>query len=114
MVEFYEMETETVESAIRTIRDSCHPRVDGVRDPGLEEEIIGSSSCGGEQQDEAEEFVGILSSLDIVAILDMKIPVSQVMNPNNTVLKQVDPGTRIITLLERITILSKIARRFDL
>ncbi|XP_018468130.2 uncharacterized protein LOC108839850 isoform X2 [Raphanus sativus] len=44
MVEFYE--TETVESTIR-------PRVDGVRDLDLEEEIIGSSSCGGEQRDEA-------------------------------------------------------------
>ncbi|KAL0853391.1 hypothetical protein Bca101_058543 [Brassica carinata] len=76
------------------IRDSCHPRVDGVRYPALEEEIVGSSSCGGEQRDEAAEFVGILSSLDIVVFLAMKIPVFQVLSPNNTLLKQVDPGTR--------------------
>ncbi|XP_056863527.1 uncharacterized protein LOC108839850 isoform X1 [Raphanus sativus] len=60
MVEFYE--TETVESTIR-------PRVDGVRDLDLEEEIIGSSSCGGEQRDEAAvvrgdiEFSGCVYAL---------------------------------------------------
>ncbi|KAJ4909898.1 Uncharacterized protein Rs2_04519 [Raphanus sativus] len=57
MVELYE--TETVESTIR-------PRVDGVRDLDLEEEIIGSSSSGGEERDEAAvvrgdiEFSGCL------------------------------------------------------
>ncbi|KAJ0238998.1 Tubulin/FtsZ [Hirschfeldia incana] len=40
------------------IRDSCYQRVDGVRDPGLEEEIVGSSSYGGEQRDEAAEVRG--------------------------------------------------------
>ncbi|KAJ4917048.1 Uncharacterized protein Rs2_02598 [Raphanus sativus] len=47
-----ELETETMKSD-----GSCYRRVDGVRDPGLEEEIAGSSSCGGEQRDEAAELL---------------------------------------------------------
>ncbi|GAY44606.1 hypothetical protein CUMW_083180 [Citrus unshiu] len=52
-----------------------------------------------------QRFVGILNSFDIVAFLAksdcledqdkaMKTPVSQVIVPNNSLLKQVDPGTR--------------------
>lgn len=44
----------------RWVRDSRHRRVDGVRDPRLEEEIVGGSSSGvgGEQRDEAAEVRG--------------------------------------------------------
>ena len=99
MVEFYE--TETVESAIRAIGESTEcgipvwrKRSSAALPPGLVEN----------SEMRQQRFVGILSSLDIVAFLAkseclqedkaMKIPVSQVITPNNTLLKQVDPGTR--------------------
>ena len=99
MVKFYE--TETVESAIRAIGESTEcgipvwrKRSSAALPPGLVEN----------SEMRQQRFVGILSSLDIVAFLAkseclqedkaMKIPVSQVITPNNTLLKQVDPGTR--------------------
>ena len=99
MVEFYE--TETVESAIRAIGESTEcgipvwrKRSSAALPPGLVEN----------SEMRQQRFVGILSSLDIVAFLAkseclqedkaMKIPVSQVISLNNTLLKQVDPGTR--------------------
>ncbi|KAL0695644.1 hypothetical protein Bca4012_062824 [Brassica carinata] len=95
------------------IRDSCHRRVDGVRDPGLEEEIVGSSSCGGEQRDEAAEIRGDIEFTGYRCVFlaknkseclqedkATKIPVSQILNPNNTLLKQVDPDNRLIDALE--------------
>ncbi|CAF2187528.1 hypothetical protein BRARA_G02802 [Brassica rapa] len=105
MVEFYE--TETVESAIRAIGESTEcgipvwrKRSSAALPPGLVEN----------SEMRQQRFVGILSSLDIVAFLAkseclqedkaMKIPVSQVISPNNTLLKQVDPGTRLIDALE--------------
>ncbi|KAL0664208.1 hypothetical protein Bca4012_101046 [Brassica carinata] len=105
MVEFYE--TETVESAIRAIGESTEcgipvwrKRSSAALPPGLVEN----------SEMRQQRFVGILSSLDIVAFLAkseclqedkaMKIPVSQVITPNNTLLKQVDPGTRLIDALE--------------
>ncbi|KAF2307382.1 hypothetical protein GH714_026769 [Hevea brasiliensis] len=58
-----------------------------------------------------QRFVGILNSLDIVAFLAraqcledqekaMKTPVSEVVVPDNSLLKQVDPATRLIDALE--------------
>ncbi|XP_073125064.1 CBS domain-containing protein CBSX6 [Henckelia pumila] len=58
-----------------------------------------------------QRFVGILNALDIVAFLSredslsdqdkaIKTPVSQVVVPNNAALKVVDPGTRLIDVLE--------------
>ncbi|XP_010553857.1 PREDICTED: CBS domain-containing protein CBSX6-like [Tarenaya hassleriana] len=104
MVEFYE--TETVESAIRAIGESteCGIPVWKKRSP---------SHPGLVENSEVRQqrFVGILNSLDIVAFLArseclqdqeraMKMPVSEVVKPNNSLLRQVDPGTRLIDALE--------------
>ncbi|KAF8099195.1 hypothetical protein N665_0248s0024 [Sinapis alba] len=103
MVEFYE--TETVESAIRAIGESTECGIPVWRKRSL---VPGGFVENSEMRQ--QRFVGILSSLDIVAFLAkseclqedkaMKIPVSQVISPNNTLLKQVDPGTRLIDALE--------------
>ncbi|KAL1217966.1 CBS domain-containing protein CBSX6 [Cardamine amara subsp. amara] len=104
MVEFYE--TETVESAIRAIGESTECGIPVWRKrstPNLPGFVENSEM-------RQHRFVGILNSLDIVAFLAkseclqeekaMKIPVSEVVSPNNTLLKQVDPGTRLIDALE--------------
>ncbi|KAF5454867.1 hypothetical protein F2P56_024500 [Juglans regia] len=105
MVEFLEMET--VESAIRAIGESTEggipvwKRRSHSQHPGVIE--------SGEMRQ--QRFVGILSSLDIVGFLArsqcledqdkaMKTPVSEVVVPNNSLLRQVDPGTRLIDALE--------------
>ncbi|KFK40986.1 hypothetical protein AALP_AA2G070800 [Arabis alpina] len=106
MVEFYE--TETVESAIRAIGESTECGI-----PVWRKRSSQSQSLPGlVENSEARQhrFVGILNSLDIVAFLAkteclqeekaMKIPVSEVVSPDNTLLKQVDPGTRLIDALE--------------
>lgn len=98
MVEFYE--TETVESAIRAIGESTECGIPVWRKrttPSLPGFVENSEM-------RQQRFVGILNSLDIVAFLAkteclqeekaMKIPVSEVVSPDNTLLKQVDPGTR--------------------
>ena len=51
---------------------------------------------------EADRFVGILNSLDVVAFIAksgdqekaMKTAVAEVVQPNQALLKEVDPGTR--------------------
>ncbi|KAL9310721.1 unnamed protein product [Arabidopsis thaliana] len=104
MVEFYE--TETVESAIRAIGESTECGIPVWRKrttPSLPGFVENSEM-------RQQRFVGILNSLDIVAFLAkteclqeekaMKIPVSEVVSPDNTLLKQVDPGTRLIDALE--------------
>ncbi|XP_010415073.1 PREDICTED: CBS domain-containing protein CBSX6 [Camelina sativa] len=104
MVEFYE--TETVESAIRAIGESTECGIPVWRKrstPALPGFVENSEM-------RQQRFVGILNSLDIVAFLAkseclqeekaMKIPVSEVVSPDNTLLKQVDPGTRLIDALE--------------
>ncbi|KAG7585844.1 CBS domain [Arabidopsis thaliana x Arabidopsis arenosa] len=104
MVEFYE--TETVESAIRAIGESTECGIPVWRKrstPNLPGFVENSEM-------RQQRFVGILNSLDIVAFLAkseclqedkaMKIPVSEVVSPDNTLLKQVDPGTRLIDALE--------------
>ncbi|CAA7053237.1 unnamed protein product [Microthlaspi erraticum] len=104
MVEFYE--TETVESAIRAIGESTECGIPVWRKRST------PSLPGFVENSEMRQhrFVGILNSLDIVAFLAkteclqeekaMKIPVSEVVCSNNTLLKQVDPGTRLIDALE--------------
>ncbi|KAJ0256152.1 CBS domain-containing protein CBSX6 [Hirschfeldia incana] len=102
MVEFYE--TETVESAIRAIGESTECGIPVWRKRSTPLGFVENSEM------RQQRFVGILSSLDIVAFLAkseclqedkaMKIPVSQVITPNNSLLKQVDPGTRLIDALE--------------
>lgn len=100
MVEFYE--TETVESAIKAIGESTECGIPVWRKrstPNLPGFVENSEM-------RQHRFVGILNSLDIVAFLAkneclqeekaMKIPVSEVVCPNNTLLKQVDPGTRLV------------------
>ncbi|GAB4835395.1 CBS domain-containing protein cbsx6 [Ancistrocladus abbreviatus] len=102
LVEF--METETVESAIRAIGESTE---NGIpvwkrRSPKV---MIENSEM------RQQRFVGILNSLDIVAFLArdwcledqekaMKTPVSEIVMPNNSLLKEVDPATRLIDALE--------------
>ncbi|GAV58705.1 CBS domain-containing protein [Cephalotus follicularis] len=103
LVEF--CETETVESAIRAIREST--------ECGIPIWKKRSHAGGGFENSEMRQqrFLGILTSLDIVSFLArsdcledqekaMRTPVSNVVVLNNSVLKQVDPGTRLIDALE--------------
>ncbi|GLT60049.1 hypothetical protein SLA2020_328360 [Shorea laevis] len=102
LVEF--LETETVESAIRAIGESTECSIPVWR----KRQHVGVMENGEMRQ---QRFVGILTSLDIVAFLAkseclenqekaMKTPVSEVVVPNNSLLKQVDPATRLIDALE--------------
>lgn len=97
MVEFYE--TETVEAAIQAIGESTECGI-----PVWKEKPKTSivETCEMRQQ----RFVGILDSLDIVAFLArseysedpekaMTTPVSKVVVHNNSLLKMVDPATRL-------------------
>ncbi|XP_021282363.1 CBS domain-containing protein CBSX6 [Herrania umbratica] len=102
LVEF--SETETVESAIRAIGESTECGI-----PVWKRR----SHVGMIEKNEMRQqrFVGILTSLDIVSFLAktqcledqdkaMKAQVSDVVVPNNALLKIVDPGTRLIDALE--------------
>ncbi|KAJ6975276.1 CBS domain-containing protein CBSX6 [Populus alba] len=102
MVEFYE--TETVESAIRAIGESTECGI-----PVWKRKSHLSMIETSEMRQ--QRFVGILNSLDIVAFLAstecledqdkaIKTSVSQVVVPNASLLKQVDPATRLIDALE--------------
>ncbi|XP_061946506.1 CBS domain-containing protein CBSX6-like [Populus nigra] len=102
MVEFYE--TETVESAIRAIGESTECGI-----PVWKRKTHVSMIETSEMRQ--QRFVGILNSLDIVAFLAstecledqdkaIKTSVSQVVAPNASLLKQVDPATRLIDALE--------------
>lgn len=102
LVEF--LETETVESAIRAIGESTEGGIPVWRrkpQKGVNEN----------SEMRLQRFVGILNPLDIVAFLAkdwclqdqekaMKTPVSEVVVPNNSLLKEVDPATRLIDALE--------------
>ncbi|GKV02361.1 hypothetical protein SLEP1_g14809 [Rubroshorea leprosula] len=101
-VEFYG--TETVELAIQVIGDSTECGIPVWR----KRQHVGMTENSEMRQ---QRFVGILTSLDIVAFLArseclenqekaMKTPVSEVVVPNNSLLKQVDPATRLIDALE--------------
>lgn len=98
LVEFHE--TETVEAAIRAIGESP----EGSIPIWKKRSQVGSSMI--EKSDMRQQrFVGILSSFDIVAFLAksqcledqdkaLKTPVSEVVVPNNSLLRLVDPATR--------------------
>jgi CBS domain-containing protein len=101
LVEFYD--TETVESAIWAIGESTECGIPIWK----RKSIIGIENSEMRHQ----RFVGILDSFDIVAFLAksesledrdeaMKTPVSEVVVPNNSLLKLVDPATRLIDALE--------------
>lgn len=98
LVEFCDVET--VESAIRAIGESTECGI-----PVWKR----SSHVGMIENNEMRQqrFVGILTSLDIISFLAktecledqdkaMKTQVSDVVVPNNTLLKIVDPGTRLV------------------
>ncbi|CAH9067188.1 unnamed protein product [Cuscuta epithymum] len=103
LVEF--TETETVESAIKAIAESTECGIP-----------VWKKRCqphGTAERAEMRQqrFVGILNSLDIVAFLSrkecladqekaMKTPVSEVVVPNSSLLKELDPATRLIDALE--------------
>ncbi|XP_024030970.1 CBS domain-containing protein CBSX6 [Morus notabilis] len=102
MVEF--CETETVESAIRAIGEST----EGGIAVWKKRSVVGVIEKAEMRQ---QRFVGILNSLDIVAFLAraeclenqdkaLKTPISDVVVPNNSLLRQVDPATRLIDALE--------------
>ncbi|XP_010528639.1 PREDICTED: CBS domain-containing protein CBSX6-like [Tarenaya hassleriana] len=106
MVEFYE--TETVESAIRAIGESTECGIPVWKKRSSPQSLPGFVENSEMRQ---QRFVGILNSLDIVAFLArseclqdheraMKMPVSEVVRPNNTLLRQVDTGTRLVDALE--------------
>ncbi|XP_027351688.1 CBS domain-containing protein CBSX6 [Abrus precatorius] len=101
LVEFHE--TETVESAIRAIGESP----EGSIPIWKKRSHVGIENSDMRQQ----RFVGILSSFDIVAFLAknqcledqdkaLKTPVSEVVVPNNSLLRLVDPATRLIDALD--------------
>lgn len=102
LVEFWE--TETVESAIKAIGESTEGSIP-VWKKKAHSDIVENSEM------RQQRFVGILNALDIVAFLAttqclddqekaMKTPVSKVIVPNNSLLRHVDPATRLIDALE--------------
>ncbi|KAA8533435.1 hypothetical protein F0562_031131 [Nyssa sinensis] len=102
LVEF--SETETVEAAVRAIGESTEGGIPIWRKT--------SQKSVFENADMRQQrFLGLLNSLDIVAFLArdeclvdqdkaMRTPVSEVVVPNNALLKVVDPATRLIDALE--------------
>lgn len=96
LVEF--SETETVESAIRLIGECTEGGIP-VWKKKIQKGLIESA------ESRQQRFLGIVNSMDIVAFLAresnladqeraMKTPVAEVIVPNNSLLKEVDPGTR--------------------
>ncbi|KAK9050467.1 hypothetical protein SSX86_030452 [Deinandra increscens subsp. villosa] len=103
MVEF--TENETVEAAIRAIGESTECGIAVWKRRSVQKGFIENAEM------RHQRFVGILNPLDIVAFLAkddclndqekaLKTPVSEVIVPDNTLLKEVDPGTRLIDALE--------------
>uniref|UniRef100_A0A7N0T808 CBS domain-containing protein n=1 Tax=Kalanchoe fedtschenkoi TaxID=63787 RepID=A0A7N0T808_KALFE len=99
------VETETVEAAIRAIGDSTEGGIAVWKKRSVHPGFIEDS------QMRQQRFVGILNSLDIVSFLAkdwclenqemaLKTPVSEVVVHNNSLLKEVDPATRLIDALE--------------
>lgn len=93
VVEF--LDSETVDSAIRAIGECAEGAITVWR---RSEEV----------KPKVDRFVGILNSLDVVAFIAksgdqekaMKTPVAEFVQPNPGLLKEVDPGTRLIDALE--------------
>ena len=101
LVEF--AETETVEAAIRAIGESTEGGI-AVWKKRSQKNVIENAEM------RQQRFVGILNSLDIVAFLAkdecladqdkaMKTPVAEVVVPNNSLLKEVDPATRLAVMI---------------
>lgn len=97
-------ETQTVEAAIKAIGESTECGIP-VWKTRSQKSLIENSEM------RRKRFVGILNSLDIVAFLAreecladqekaMKAPVSEVVVPDNSLLKELDPATRLIDALE--------------
>ncbi|XP_039121906.1 CBS domain-containing protein CBSX6 [Dioscorea cayenensis subsp. rotundata] len=89
-------DTETVEAAVKAIGECA----EGAITVWKAKDGIGSR---------ASRFVGILHSMDLVVFLAkageeheraMRTPVAEVVTPNPMLLKEVDPGTRLIDALE--------------
>ncbi|XP_074321146.1 CBS domain-containing protein CBSX6 [Silene latifolia] len=104
LVEF--LETETVESAIKAIGESTEGGIPVWRKKP-------NKSVHENSEMRLQRFVGILNPLDIVAFLAkdwcledqekaMKTPVSEIVVPNNSLLKEVDPATRLIDALDML------------
>ncbi|CAN4115265.1 unnamed protein product [Withania somnifera] len=102
LVEF--TETQTVEAAIKAIGESTECGIP-VWKTRSQKSLIENAEM------RRKRFVGILNSLDIVAFLAreecladqekaMKTPVSEVVDPDNSLLKELDPATRLIDALE--------------
>ncbi|KAF8393941.1 hypothetical protein HHK36_020143 [Tetracentron sinense] len=102
LVEF--LENESVESAIRAIGECTEGGI-----PVWRRKQQKTTVENGEMKQ--QRFVGIIDSLHIAAFLAregcfedhekaMKTPVSKVVVPNSSLLKVVDPGTRLIDALE--------------
>ncbi|MCD7461862.1 CBS domain-containing protein cbsx6 [Datura stramonium] len=96
LVEF--TETQTVEAAIKAIGESTECGIP-VWKTRSQKSLVENSEM------RRKRFVGILNSLDIVAFLAreecladqekaMKTPVSEVVVPDNSLLKELDPATR--------------------
>lgn len=94
------VETDTVESAIAAIGASTEGGIPVWKRKSLPGSVVESADM------RQQRFVGILDSLDIVTFLArseclqdqeraMKTPVSEVVLPNSSLLKLVDPGTRL-------------------
>nr|XP_010926732.1 CBS domain-containing protein CBSX6 isoform X2 [Elaeis guineensis] len=105
LVEF--SEAETVEAAIRAIGDCAEGAIAVWRRRAPQQQHQAHLQPAAEPR--AARFVGMLNSLDVVAFLArsvgdhekvMRTPVSEVVTPNPSLLKVVDPGTRLIDALE--------------
>ncbi|PIA29847.1 hypothetical protein AQUCO_05800132v1 [Aquilegia coerulea] len=104
LVEF--CETETIESAIRAIGECTEGGI-----PVWKKKQTKGVNFVEDSESRQQRFVGIINSLHVVEFLSreeclkdqekaMKTPVSEVVVPNNSLLKEVDPGTRLIDALE--------------
>ncbi|CAM8931530.1 hypothetical protein QQ045_023842 [Rhodiola kirilowii] len=103
MMEF--VETDTIEAAIRAIGDSTEGGITVWKKRSVHPGFTENSEM------RQQRFVGILNSLDIVSFLArdwclnnqemaLKTPVSEVVVPDSSLLKEVDPATRLIDALE--------------
>lgn len=98
LVEFYD--TETLEAAIKAIGEQSEGAIAVWRKRGAQ--IL---AIPGEDP-RVTRFVGMLNSLDVVAFIArvgdheaaLRSPVSEVVTPNASLLKEVDPGTRFVAL----------------
>lgn len=93
-------ETETVGAAIRAIGESTEGGIPVWRKRSQSKSVMMENAESRQQR-----FVGILNALDIVAFLAthaadhdkaINTPVSQVILPDNSALKVVDPGIRSV------------------